>query len=54
VAGVPRRHEPMDDEYGELFSYLDSVGYAGFVGCEYKPRAGTSEGLDWAGAWLKR
>ncbi|MBV8603999.1 MAG: TIM barrel protein, partial [Pelomonas sp.] len=42
VAGVPRRHEPMDDEYGELFSYLDSVGYAGFVGCEYKPRAGTS------------
>lgn len=54
VAGAARRQEPMDDEYVELFSYLDKVGYAGFVGCEYKPRASTSAGLDWARPWLKR
>jgi len=52
VAGVPSRHEPMHDEYEALFSYLDGVGYAGFVGCEYKPRSATSEGLGWARAWL--
>jgi hydroxypyruvate isomerase len=27
---------------------LDELGYAGWVGCEYRPRAGTLEGLGWA------
>lgn len=54
VAGVPGRHEP--DAEGEvnwpwLFAQLDRRGYAGWVGCEYKPRAGTEAGLGWlAGA----
>ena len=26
---------------------LDRLGYDGFVGCEYRPRAGTSAGLGW-------
>ncbi|OJU09372.1 MAG: hydroxypyruvate isomerase [Caulobacterales bacterium 68-7] len=52
VAGVPSRHEPEGEElnYPFLFEELDRLGYGGFVGCEYRPRAGTVEGL----GWLKR
>lgn len=52
IAGVPDRHEPDDGEvnYGYLFARLDELAYAGWVGCEYRPRTGTSEGL----AWLRR
>jgi hydroxypyruvate isomerase len=49
IAGVPDRHEP---DLGELngpylFAVLDELGWAGHVGCEYRPRAGTSAGLGW-------
>ena len=49
VAGVPERHEPDTGElhYPYLFQLLDELGYAGWVGCEYRPRAGTSQGLGW-------
>ncbi|MEO8135998.1 MAG: 2-oxo-tetronate isomerase [Betaproteobacteria bacterium] len=49
IAGVPERHEPDIGEvnYPYLFSVIDEVGYAGWIGCEYRPRAGTSEGLGW-------
>jgi len=49
IAGVPGRFEPDVGEinYPYLFSLLDELGYAGWVGCEYRPRAGTSAGLDW-------
>ena len=49
VAGVPSRHEPDGEElnYPFLFEELDRLGYAGFVGCEYNPRAGTLAGLGW-------
>jgi len=49
VASVPSRHEPDGEElaYPFLFDELDRLGYAGFVGCEYRPRAGTLEGLGW-------
>ena len=52
IAGVPDRHEPDEGEvnFPYLFDRLDALGYQGFVGCEYRPRAGTSEGL----GWLKR
>ena len=30
-----------------LFEELDRLGYDGFVGCEYRPRATTLEGLGW-------
>lgn len=51
VAGVPSRHEPDGEElnYPYLFALLDRLGYRGWVGCEYRPRAGTVEGLDWLG-----
>ncbi|MES2482336.1 MAG: 2-oxo-tetronate isomerase [Pseudomonadota bacterium] len=49
IAGVPDRHEPDSGEvnFPHLFDLLDTLAYGGFVGCEYRPKAGTSEGLDW-------
>ena len=49
IAGVPERHEPDLGEvnYPYLFALLDELGYAGWIGCEYRPKAGTSEGLGW-------
>lgn len=49
IAGVPQRHEPDGGEvnYPYLFSLIDELGYQGWVGCEYRPRASTSEGLKW-------
>jgi hydroxypyruvate isomerase len=49
IAGVPGRHEPDVGEinYAYLFGLLDRAGYDGWVGCEYRPRAGTQAGLGW-------
>ncbi len=53
IAGVPERHEPDSGEvdYHSLFALLDELGYSGWVGCEYRPRAGTLAGLAWATPW---
>jgi hydroxypyruvate isomerase len=50
VAAVPSRQEPDEGEvnYPAIFAALDRLGYAGFVGAEYKPRAKTEDGLAWA------
>lgn len=53
IASPPDRGEPDDGEmnYPYLFRIIDETGFDGFVGCEYKPRRGTLEGLGWlAGA----
>jgi hydroxypyruvate isomerase len=54
VAGVPERHEPDTGEvnYPAVFRLLDRLGYAGWIGCEYRPArgsvpGGTSAGLGW-------
>lgn len=49
VAGVPDRHEPDEGElnYPWLFRLLDAWGYTGYVGCEYRPRGATADGLRW-------
>ena len=49
VASAPERNEPDDGEinYPYLFRLLDQLGYSGWVGCEYRPRAGTEQGLGW-------
>jgi hydroxypyruvate isomerase len=54
IAGVPERHEPDIGElnYPYLFELIDSLGYDGWIGCEYRPRAGTSAGLGWLKPWL--
>ena len=50
IAAVPSRHEPDEGEvnYPAVFAAVDSLGYAGFIGCEYKPRGRTEDGLGWA------
>jgi len=54
IAGVPERHEPDLGEinYPYLFGLMDELGYAGWVGCEYRPKSGTSAGLGWLKPWL--
>jgi hydroxypyruvate isomerase len=54
IAGVPERHEPDIGElnYPYLFRLMDELGYDAWVGCEYRPKAGTSEGLGWLRNWL--
>lgn len=49
IAGVPGRHEPDTGEldYAYLLRLLDELGYEGWVGCEYRPAAGTHAGLAW-------
>lgn len=49
IAGVPERNEPDTGEvnYAYLFDLIDELGYEGWIGCEYTPKAGTSEGLGW-------
>ena len=49
IAGVPDRHEPDEGElhHAYLFTVIDELGWRGTVGCEYRPRAGTSAGLGW-------
>ncbi|EYS97588.1 hydroxypyruvate isomerase [Cupriavidus sp. SK-4] len=56
IAGVPDRHEPDLGElnYPYLFEVIDGLGYDGWIGCEYRPRAGTSEGLGWLKPYLGR
>ncbi|WP_414451759.1 hydroxypyruvate isomerase [Burkholderia sp. 22PA0099] len=49
LADNPGRHEPGTGEihYPYLFALLDELGYDGYVGCEYKPRGTTRDGLGW-------
>ena len=49
IAGVPERHEPDLGElnFAYLFDVIDSLGYDGWIGCEYRPAAATSAGLGW-------
>ena len=49
IAGVPERQEPDVGEINHpyLFALIDRLGWDGWIGCEYRPRAGTSAGLGW-------
>ena len=50
---VPVRHEPDEDgeiNYPFVFAELDRLGYKEWVGCEYRPRGRTEDGLGWARA----
>lgn len=52
IAGVPDRNEPDEGEvnFPYLLRLLDELGYGGWVGCEYRPRGRTEEGLGWRDA----
>jgi hydroxypyruvate isomerase len=54
IAGVPARNEPDRGEINCLYlmEVLDEIGYDGWVGCEYRPRRGTREGLGWFSAFM--
>ncbi len=56
VASVPSRNEPDGEElnWPFLFAELDRLGYAGFVGCEYRPRGRTLDGLGWFAPYAGR
>ena len=56
IAGVPERHEPDTGEvnYNYLLSLIEELGYAGWIGCEYRPAGKTSAGLGWFEAWRDR
>jgi hydroxypyruvate isomerase len=49
IASVPKRQEPGTGELNDfrIFAALDTLGYTGYVGCEYRPANGTVEGLGW-------
>jgi hydroxypyruvate isomerase len=49
-AAVPSRHEPDEGEvnYRYVFEAVDRLGYAGWIGAEYRPRGRTEDGLGWA------
>lgn len=52
VAGVPGRNEPDTAAMTAFLAALETDGYRGYVGCEYRSRGKTEEGLGWAEAWL--
>ncbi len=49
IADVPGRHEPGTGEQpiAAFLNELDSLGYSGYVGLEYRPLGTTDEGLKW-------
>jgi len=49
LADNPGRNEPGTGEinYPHLFKFIDSLGYSGWIGCEYKPATNTEAGLGW-------
>jgi hydroxypyruvate isomerase len=49
LADNPGRNEPGTGEinWPFLFAHLDRIGYAGWIGCEYKPATTTEAGLGW-------
>jgi len=54
LADNPGRNEPGTGEinYPFVFEAVDRMGYKGWIGCEYKPKAGTTEGLGWLRPYL--
>jgi len=49
ISSVPGRHEPLSGEVDDrrVFETIDRLGYTGHIGCEYRPAAGTLQGLGW-------
>ena len=49
IAAVPSRAEPDEGtlDYRTVFRRLEALGYAGWIGCEYRPRGTTDDGLSW-------
>jgi len=55
LADNPGRNEPGTGEinYPFLFDFIDRLGCDGWIGCEYKPKTRTDDGLGWIRPYLK-
>ena len=55
LADNPGRNEPGTGEinYPFVLGELDANGYAGWIGCEYRPRGETAAGLTWMAPYRK-
>jgi hydroxypyruvate isomerase len=55
VADNPGRNEPGTGEihFAFLLRHLDALGWKGYVGCEYRPRTNTLDGLGWMREFAK-
>jgi len=55
LADNPGRHEPGTGElnYPVIFEEINSMGYEGWIGCEYVPLENTVTGLNWASSFLE-
>ena len=56
LAGLPERIAESRASIATAIGYarvIDALGYDGWVGCEYRPIAGTLEGLGWAAKYLR-
>ncbi len=53
ISNSPGRTEPSlgDIDYPPLFDLFDRLGYAGWIGCEYRPSTDTLSSLAWARPW---
>ncbi len=53
IADNPGRHEPGSGEinFPFLFAHLDRIGYAGWVGCEYRPSGRSEDSFAWLEQW---
>jgi hydroxypyruvate isomerase len=53
LADNPGRHQPGSGEinFPFLLRHLDSIGYGGWVGCEYKPAGPAGDSFGWLKAW---
>lgn len=49
ISSAPERNEPTTGELDDVrtLEIVDALNYPGFIGCEYRPRGGTLEGLGW-------
>jgi hydroxypyruvate isomerase len=56
IADVPGRNEPGTGEINFAFvmQAITDIGYAGWIGCEYKPKTETVAGLSWRDAYFSR
>ncbi|HET6921551.1 MAG TPA: hydroxypyruvate isomerase [Anaeromyxobacteraceae bacterium] len=56
IADHPGRHEPGtgQTDLAAFLGMLDRRGYAGWVGCEYRPLGRTEAGLGWLAPWRER
>ena len=53
IAAVPTRAEPDEGEiaFDRLIPLIESLGYDGYIGAEYKPRGDVEDGLGWLAAF---